>query len=263
MSSETKKETQKKDVKPQLYSRERFLVDSLEPETGKDKFDIVENRLVRIELDGFVWIKRGTVVAYHGDLKFRRENVLQSETVQTKAGPVRSALKREIVPLAKAEGKGCLYISDDGAHSQVVRLEGGTVYIVSTNLLAFEPTLDHEVRLAGGVGVLAGGIFVVKLSGNGLVAFSLKGDPLTMRVTPDDPISTDPTATVAWTGSLWPELKTDLDVRSLLAHGGGEAIQMLFRGEGYVIVHARSRLEAMRSGLVKSATSKIKKLVGV
>ena len=262
MSSEPTKEPVEKEVTQQLYSREKFMLDSLEPETGRDRFDIVEKRLVRIEVDGFVWIKRGSVIAYRGDLKFRRETVFRAETIQTKKGPVRSALKREIVPLAKAEGKGTLYVSNDGAHNQVVRLEGGIVYIVSSNLLAFEDTLEHEVMMAGGVGVLAGGIFVIKMSGNGLVAFSLKGDPVTMRVTPDDPVSTDPTATVAWTGSLWPQLKTDLEMRTLLAHGGGAAIQMLFRGDGYVIVHARSRMEAMRSSLIKGATSKIKKLVG-
>lgn len=261
MKSEPIQVPAEKDV-PQVYSRERFLSDSLEPETGKDRFDIVEKRMVRIEVDGFVWIKRGTAIAYHGDLKFRRERVLQAETIQTKKGPVRSALKREIVPLVKAEGKGCLYVSNDGAHNQVVRLEGGTVYIVSSNLLAFEHTLEHEVLMVGGVGVLAGGIFVIKMSGTGLVAFSIKGDPLTMRVTPDDPVSTDPTAVIAWTGSLWPKLKTDVEMRTLLAHGGGEIIQMLFRGDGYVIVHARSRMEAMRSSLIKSVTSKVKKLIG-
>jgi uncharacterized protein (AIM24 family) len=141
-----------------------------------------------------------------------------------------------------------------------MRLEGRTVYVVSTRLLAFESTLEHEVLMVGGVGVLAGGIFVIKISGNGLVAFGVSGDPMAMRVTPDDPVSTDPTATVAWTEPLWPELKTDLEVRSLVGHGGGEPIQMLFRGDGYVIVHAKSQLEAMRAGLVKSVTSKVKRL---
>lgn len=250
------------DALPPRYSRERFLIDSLEPESGRDRFDIIEKRLVRIELDGSVWIKRGSSVAYHGDVKFHRERVLQTEGIAVKSGPLRSALKREIAPLARAEGKGCLYISDEGAHSQVVRLEGGTIYIVSSHLLAFEPTLKHEVLMVGGVGVLAGGIFVIKLSGNGLMAFSLKGCPLSMRVAPDDPISTDPTATIAWTGSLWPELKTDVELRTLLAHGGGEAIQMLFRGEGLVIVHARSRTEASRASLMKRVTSKFGKLFG-
>jgi uncharacterized protein (AIM24 family) len=262
MSAESTKASGSKDALRPRYSRERFLLESFEPESGRDKFDIIEKRLVRIELDGFVWIKRGSAVAYHGDVTFRRERVLKAEGIALKAGPIRSALKREIAPLARAEGKGLLYISDEGAHSQVVRLEGGTVYLVSSHLLAFEPTLEHEVLMVGGVGVLAGGIFVVKLSGNGLVAFTLKGAPLTMRVTPDDPISTDPTATIAWTGSLWPELKTDLEIRTLLAHGGGEAIQMLFRGDGLVIVHARSRSEAIRSSIVKRVTSKIGKLFG-
>ena len=260
MSSEP--ERAKKDAKPRRYSREEFLVESLEPATGRDKFDIVANRMVRIEVDDYVWIKRGTVVAYRGDLKFHRETVLHSEGVKAMSGPARTALKREIVPLARAEGKGCVYVSDDGAHCQVARLEGGAVYVASPNLLAFEPTLEHEVVMVGGVGVLAGGIFMVKISGNGLVAMSVKGDPLTMRVTPDSPVSTDPTGTIAWTGSLWPELKTDIEVRSIVAHGGGESIQMLFRGEGYVVVNARSQLEAMRSSLVKKVTSSIKKLVG-
>ena len=115
--------------------------------------------------------------------------------------------------------------------------------------------------MVGGVGVLAGGIFMIKLSGNGLVAIAMKGDPLTMPVSPDNPISTDPTAVIAWTGDLWPKLKTDLEIRSLVAHGGGAAIQMLFRGDGYVVVNARSRLEALRTGLVNRVTSKLKRLM--
>ncbi|HYV07199.1 MAG TPA: AIM24 family protein [Blastocatellia bacterium] len=263
MKPESTKDKNPKDALPRRYTRERFLVDTLEPETGRDTFDIIEKRLVRIELDGFVWIKRGSTVAYHGDIKFRRERVLKAEGIKLASGPIRSALKREIVPFSRAEGKGCLYISDEGAHSQVVRLEGGTVYIVSSHLLAFEPTLKHEILLAGGVGVLAGGIFVIKLSGNGLVALSLKGVPLTMKVKPDDPISTDPTATIGWTGTLWPELKTDVEMRTLLLHGGGEAIQMLFRGEGFVIVHAKTQSEEMRAGVAKRVTSKVSKVFGV
>jgi uncharacterized protein (AIM24 family) len=263
MTSEPKKEIAEKDAKPARYSKEKFLADSREFATGENKFEVVEKRLVRIYVDDFVWIKRGTVIAYHGDLKFRRENVFQSKGVGAQSGSVQGAVKREIVPLAKAEGKGTLYISDDGGHTHVVRLEGDSVYVVSSNLLAFDPKLNHEVLMVGGVGVLAGGIFVIKISGHGEGALSVKGDPLTLRVTPDDPISTDPTATVAWTGSLWPELKTDVEMLTLVAHGGGESIQMLFRGEGLVIVHARSRLEAMRSGVINRVTSKGKKLLGL
>jgi uncharacterized protein (AIM24 family) len=260
MTSEPMRGTSTEVAKPALYTRERFLVESLEPEKGRDRFDIVEKRIVRIEVDGFVWIKRGSLIAYRGDLKFRRERVVQTEDVKVKSGPARSAAFREIAPISKAEGKGVIYVSDNGKHNQVVRLEGGSVYVTAENLLAFEPSLSHEVRMVGGVGILAGGVFMVKLTGSGLVAIGVKGDPLTLRVTPDNPVCTDPTSIIAWSADLWPKLKTDLEIRSLLAHGGGEPIQMLFSGEGYVVVHAKSELEARRGSLLKRLKSVIKRV---
>ena len=259
MTSEPVIGTSTEAAPPPLYTRERFLVESLEPETGRDRFDIVETRMVRIEVDGFVWIKRGSLVAYRGDFKFHRERVVQSEGVHVRSGPFRSAAFREIVPISKAEGKGIIYVSDNGKHNQVVRLEGGSVYVTAENLLAFEPSLQHEVRMVGGVGILAGGIFMVKLTGNGLVAVGIKGDPLTLRVTPDQPVCTDPTSVIAWSADLWPHLKTDLEMRTLVAHGGGEATQMLFNGEGYVVVHAKSEMEALRGSLLKRLKSMIKR----
>jgi uncharacterized protein (AIM24 family) len=84
-----------------------------------------------------------------------------------------------------------------------------------SNLLAFEPTLEHEVHMVNGVGVLAVGIYVVRISENGLVALRVKGVLLTMSVTPDNPVSADPTVTTAYTSGLWPGLKTNFDTRPL------------------------------------------------
>ena len=239
------------------YSTERFLADTSEPRIGNERFEVVEKRLVRVDVDGSLLIKRGTVIAYHGDLKFTLEKVVQPERFQLRSGAIRSAFKREAVPLSQARGKGRLYLSDNSKFNQVLRLDGESVYIASSNLLAFEPSLEHEVLTVGGVGLLAGGILMVKLSGHGLVAFSVKGEPLTMRVTPSDPVSTDPTATIAWFGTLWPELKTDLELCSLVGHGGGQPVQMLFRGDGHVVVNARSRMDAIRTNLLKTLTSKL------
>ena len=87
-----------------------------------------------------------------------------------------------------------------------------------------------------GVGVVASGLFAVKLSGNGKLAFAIHGDPMTMTVTPENPVITDPHATLAWSADLEPELKTDLGWKELFEHGGGEPFQMVFKGNGYVIV---------------------------
>ncbi|MBW3624004.1 MAG: AIM24 family protein, partial [Armatimonadetes bacterium] len=85
-------------------------------------------------------------------------------------------------------------------------------------------------------GMMSGGLFSVKLTGHGMVAITTHGRPLTLRITPDDPVSTDPNATVAWSGHLMPELKTDITFRALMGRGGGETFQMLFRGDGFVVV---------------------------
>lgn len=237
-----------------------FLKETLEPAAGRDRFDIVGQRLVRIDVQDEVWIKRGSVIAYQGDLRFHLEPVMQAEGVHLETGPIRSALKREAVPLTRAVGHGCLYLANDGSHSRVLSLDDETIYVAAMDLLAFETTLDHEIRLLGEVGLLAGGLLVVQLSGHGRIAISAHGEPLTLAVSPSDPVSTDPGATVAWTAGLWPELKTDLDAGSIIAHGGGQPIQMRFAGTGRVIVDARSRAEEMRAGALKAVESRLTSL---
>jgi uncharacterized protein (AIM24 family) len=85
-------------------------------------------------------------------------------------------------------------------------------------------------------GMLAGGLFNIRLEGNGMVAISTHHDPLTLAVSPNKPIVTDPNATVAWSGNLAPELKTDVSLKTFLGRGSGESIQMRFQGQGFVVV---------------------------
>ncbi len=84
--------------------------------------------------------------------------------------------------------------------------------------------------------MLADGLFNVKLSGNGMVAITTHHDPLTLVVAPNKPIITDPNATVAWSGSLAPELKTDISFKTFMGRGSGESIQMKFQGQGFVVI---------------------------
>jgi len=59
---------------------------------------------------------------------------------------------------------------------------------------------------------------------------------MTLRVTPSSPVVTDPNATVAWSGSLTPDFKTDISFKPFLGRGSGESIQMLFQGDGFVVI---------------------------
>ncbi len=84
--------------------------------------------------------------------------------------------------------------------------------------------------------MLAGGLFNVKLEGTGIVAITTHYDPLTLPVSADRPVTTDPNATVAWSGTLVPEFKSDVSLKTFVGRGSGESIQMSFRGDGFVVV---------------------------
>ena len=66
--------------------------------------------------------------------------------------------------------------------------------------------------------------------------------PMTLKVTPQEPISCDPNATVAWSGSLEPEFKTDISLKTFFGRGSGESIQMLFRGDGFVVIQPKEEV---------------------
>jgi len=69
-----------------------------------------------------------------------------------------------------------------------------------------------------------------------MVAITTHYDPVTLRVTKDTPVFTDPNATVAWSGNLNPDLKTDISLKSFVGRSSGESIQMAFKGEGFVVI---------------------------
>jgi uncharacterized protein (AIM24 family) len=200
-------------------------------------------RLIQADVDGYLWIKRASVVAYTGDLRFHLEPVVQAEHVHATSGPIRSAIKRELVPLSKAQGRGRLLLTNDGRFNQLTRLTGETLYVASPSLLAFEPSLSHDLLFLGAAGALAGGVLAVKLSGCGLAAISFAGESITLPVTPDAPLSVDPASLVMWHGDCRPQLKTDFDAGSFVGHGGGQPLQLLFSGSGEVTVQARKHTD--------------------
>jgi uncharacterized protein (AIM24 family) len=69
-----------------------------------------------------------------------------------------------------------------------------------------------------------------------MLALTTHYDPVTLRVTPQQPVFTDPNATVAWSGNLTPEFKTDVSLKTFLGRGSGESLQMVFRGDGFVVI---------------------------
>lgn len=215
------------------YSIADFIRETGEKDQPGDVFELESRRMLEIHVNGRVWTKLGAAIAYRGNLKFIREGMLE--------GGVMKAFKRavtgEVSPLSKVEGAGRLYVADSGKHISVLRLQGETINVSGNDLLAFEDSVSYDITMIRRVaGMMAGGLFSVRLSGHGMVAITTHGDPLTLRVTPGDPVSTDPNATVAWSANLQPEIKTDMSLKTFVGRGGGETFQMLFQGEGFVVV---------------------------
>ena len=75
----------------------------------------------------------------------------------------------------------------------------------------------------------------MKFEGAGMLAITSHYDPMTLKVSPGNPVYTDPNATIAWSGNLSPELKTDISLKTFFGRGSGESIQMKFEGEGFVV----------------------------
>jgi uncharacterized protein (AIM24 family) len=55
-------------------------------------------------------------------------------------------------------------------------------------------------------------------------------------VTNEQAIFTDPNATVAWSGNLVPDIKTDISLKTFVGRSSGESLQMAFKGEGFVVI---------------------------
>jgi uncharacterized protein (AIM24 family) len=212
------------------YSVERFLRSTAEKATQGERFEQESERMLRIDVSGGVWLKPGAAIAYRGDVAFERRPTLG-------AGSLLDAAFRELTPLVRATGRGRLYCGRHGSHVRIMRLAGESITITFDELLAFEESLRFEPHVVEhGIGIAAGGLITMRLSGHGAVALITHGEPLTLRVSRDEPVSTDPHATIAWSGDLTPLLKTDLTWRSVFRHGGQEPVQMLFEGDGFVVV---------------------------
>jgi uncharacterized protein (AIM24 family)/DNA-directed RNA polymerase subunit RPC12/RpoP len=215
------------------YSIKDFVNRTAQRDRGQGLFELESNRLLEINLSSMVWTKMGSMVAYLGNIKFTREGVFEHGVKKL----LKRAVTGEGTTLTKAEGQGTLYLADSGKKISILDLAGESICVNGNDLLAFEGDIDWDIKMIKKVsGMLAGGLFNVRLSGNGMVAITTHYDPMTLEVAPNKPIITDPNATVAWSGSLTPEIKTDISFKTFMGRGSGESIQMKFEGQGFVVI---------------------------
>lgn len=217
-----------------------FLAANADKVQHTGAFELESNRFLQANLNGELWIKMGSMVAYRGNIRFEREGILEQGFGQL----LKKAVSGEGAKLTRASGQGHLYLADSGKKITLLQLANEAIVINGNDLLAFEPAnLKHEITMLRKVAALAaGGLFNVRLTGSGIIAITTHYDPLVLAVTPNQPVFTDPNATVAWSANLQPEFKTDLQLKSFFGRGSGESFQMSFRGDGFVVVQPYEEL---------------------
>ena len=213
-----------------------FVRRSAQQDRGQGLFELENDRVLEVNLNGHVWTKTGSMIAHMGGVRFTREGILEHGIgrlfMRTVSG--------EGTQLTKAEGSGKLYLADNAKKINILAMHNEAIFVNGSDVLAFEPTLKWDVKLMRRVaGILGGGLFNMRFEGTGMLAISTHFDPLTLEVKPGQPVFTDPNATVAWSASLEPAIHTDMSLKTFLGRGSGESIQLRFEGSGFVVVQPK------------------------
>jgi len=202
-------------------------------ETSSDASLSLQNpRMLKARLeDSELLARQGAMVAYQGAVEFAYEG----------SGGVgrflKKALTGEGVPLMRCRGRGDVFLAQDANELHILELDGDGVTVNGSNVLAFEPGLTWDIRRVEGASALSGGAFNMVFSGSGKLVISAFGTPVVLN-TGEAPTFADLQSAVAWSSNLQTRLVRTAGAAALIGRGSGEAFQLAFAGQGFLVVQA-------------------------
>ncbi|WP_316808405.1 AIM24 family protein [Pedobacter agri] len=216
------------------YTLNELIRESAEDPNENDFFELEKPAMLEVNLKNQkILAKAGSMVAYIGNVDFKREGLLSKGL----GGLLKKAISGEGTSLMHAAGTGKLYLADEGKKVKIIKLQNESIFVNGNDVLALEESIKNEIKMLKSVaGMMSGGLFQVKLSGSGYIAITTHGEPILLRVSANQPVYTDPNATVAWSENLSPNIKTNLTFGSFIGRGSGESFQLEFFGDGWVLV---------------------------
>ncbi|WP_316739738.1 AIM24 family protein [Pedobacter aquatilis] len=216
------------------YTLTELIQESAENPNENDFFELEKPAMLEVNLKNQkILAKAGSMVGYVGNIDFKREGLLSKGL----GGLLKKAISGEGTSLMHAAGTGKLYLADEGKKVKIIKLQNESVFVNGNDVLALEESVKNEIKMLKSIaGMMSGGLFQVKLSGTGYIAITTHGEPILLRVSANQPVYTDPNATVAWSENLSPNIKTNLTFGSFIGRGSGESFQLEFFGEGWVLI---------------------------
>jgi uncharacterized protein (AIM24 family) len=187
------------------------------------------SKLLRVRLGEPFMARQGAMVAYQGNVDFAYEGAGGAGKF------LKKALTGEGLPLMRCQGQGDVFLAERAYDVHLLEINNSGLSISGKNVLAFSSSLDWNIERVKGGSIATGGLFNTTLRGTGWVALTTDGPPVVLNAA-EAPTFADTNAVVAWSANLQTQLKTSFKAGALIGRGSGEAIQVSFYGQGFVIV---------------------------
>lgn len=219
-----------------------FVQEHAQTDSG-GTWQLESSKMLEIQLaGGRVFTKLGAMVAYYGSLAFERAGYGGAGKF------LKAAATGERAATTQVTGSGILYCADQGKEISILYLDNESIFVNGADCLAYSDSLAWDIVFTGGAGMMAGGLFSLKLSGTGYVAITTHGKPLVLGVAPGSPLFTDPNATVAWSEGMQTSVKADVNLKTLIGRASGETFQMRFDGQGFVVLQPFEEIAVATGG---------------
>ncbi|WP_031083001.1 TerD family protein [Streptomyces sp. NRRL WC-3549] len=183
------------------------------------------SQLMRADLtmgDMPVLARQGSMVMYQGKVDFGYKGAGFTGRV------VGNATGQEM-QLMRCTGRGQVFFAEDGSHLHPIELQGDGICVSAENVLAFDESLQYEVRRIEGHGIPGGALFTMQFQGTGTVVVKTHGVPVVLPVTPTT--FADCNAVVAWSSASQVIVSSQVRLRRNAYPGdSGESVNLQFRG---------------------------------
>ncbi|MEU9314515.1 TerD family protein [Streptomyces sp. NPDC048295] len=182
-------------------------------------------QLMRVDLtigDTPVLARQGSMVMYQGKVDFSYKGA-------GFAGRIVGNATGQEMQLMRCTGRGQVFLAEDGSHLHAIELQGDGICVSAENVLAFDESLQYEVRRVEGHGIPGGALFTMQFQGTGTVVVKTHGVPVVLPVTPTT--FADCNAVVAWSAASQVIISSQVRLRRNAYPGhSGETVNLQFRG---------------------------------
>lgn len=138
------------------HSLSEFIEKTKNQDRGQGLFELESDRLLELNLNGEIWTKFGSMVAYRGNVKFQRQGLRD----QGLGNLIKKAVTNEGTKLSKATGNGVVYLADQGKKITILKLEGDSIVVNGNDILAFETSIENKIMMMKKLSAaMAGGLF--------------------------------------------------------------------------------------------------------